>query len=119
AGAFQLAHDAGDRPLDALGIDVALAKRDIEGTRQLVAVEGYITAGFLHDHEITKLDALERGEASAAIGADAPPANGRAIFRGPGILHLRIFGLAIGTAHDGLWIGMDRDAGRRQGASDG
>ena len=95
----ELAHDAIDGALDPVGIDIALPERDGEGAHQFFAVERHLSARPLDGHQIAKLDALECGEAAAAIGADAPAADRRPILGGTRILHLRIFGLAIGTAH--------------------
>ena len=51
------------------------------------------------DDEITKLDPLERCEAAAAVRTHAAAPDGGAILGGPRILHLGIFGLAIGATH--------------------
>jgi hypothetical protein len=79
---FQLAHDPGDGALDAIRIDRPLAQRDLEGAQKLVAVERHLAAALLDHVEIAELDALEGGEAAAAIRADAAAANGGAVFGG-------------------------------------
>ena len=52
--------------------------------------------------EFAQLHPLEGGEAAAAIGADAAAADRGGIVGRAGILHLRVEGAAIGTAHGGL-----------------
>ena len=92
AEAFQAADDAGHHALDPLGLDRALAQRNLDRAHELVAVKGNPPAGFLDHHEFAQLHALEGGEAAGAIGAIAPAADGGAIFAGalnpsPGFLH--------------------------------
>ncbi len=76
ARTFQAADDAGDGALDALVVDRALAQRNLKRTHQLVSGEGGLAARLLQDHQLTQLDPFERREATAAIRADAPPADG-------------------------------------------
>src|SRR5690606_33970265 len=99
ARAFELAGDATRRALDAVGIDIALADRDLHRAQQLVAVERHLAAGALDDDEVAKLHPLEGGEATAAIGADAAAADRRPVLGGARILDLRVFGLTERTAH--------------------
>jgi hypothetical protein len=65
------------RRVDAIGIDRALAQRDLEGSGQLVAVERHLAAAFLDHVEIAQLHALEGRETAAAIRADAAAADRR------------------------------------------
>ena len=89
----------GDHPLDPLRIDGPLAERHLDGAHELVAVEGHAPARSLQHGQLAELHPLEGGEAAAAFDADAPPPDGRVVFRRPRILHLRVGGSAIGTAH--------------------
>src|SRR6202022_3356330 len=99
AAALELADDPVHHALDPLGVDGALAERHLDRAHQLVAVEGHPPPTPLGDHQLAQLDALERGEAAAAIGADAPAANGGVVLRRTRVLHLGIDVAAIGTAH--------------------
>ena len=90
------AHDAVDHALDALGIDGALAQRDLHRAHQLVAIERHALAGALDDGELAQLHALEGGEAAAAIRADAPAPNSRVVIGGSRILDLGVEIAAIG-----------------------
>src|SRR5437762_2497866 len=89
--ALELAHDAGHRALDPLGVDIAFARRDLDGAHQLVAVEGHLAAGLLQHDKVAQLHPLEGGEAAAADRADTPAADGRAVLGRPRILHLGVF----------------------------
>src|SRR6185312_12599919 len=97
--ALELAHDAVDHPLDAFGLDRPLAQSDLNRTHELVAVERRAASVLLDDHELTQLHPLERGEATPAIGTDAPPPDRRGILGRPRVLHLRIEPAAIGAPH--------------------
>ncbi|ENN85865.1 hypothetical protein RHSP_17832 [Rhizobium freirei PRF 81] len=99
ARAFEAADDAGHGSFDAVAIDRTLAQRDIERAHQLFAIEKHFAAGLLDDHQLAKLHAFERGEATAAIRADPPSADGGIILRRARILNLGIFRTAIGAAH--------------------
>src|SRR5262249_6498243 len=97
--ALELAHDLGYRLLDALGLDWALAQRDLHRAQELVAVERYAAAVALDHHQLAQLHALERRKAEIAGDADAAAPDDGGILRRPRILHLRIEAAAIGTAH--------------------
>ena len=90
AGAFELTHDAVDHALDALGLDRALAQRNLQRTHDLFAVERHPPPRALHNHQVAQLHPLERREPPAAIGADPPPPNRGGILGRPRILHLRV-----------------------------
>ena len=97
--ALELAHDAVDHALDPLGLDGALAQRDLDRAHQLVAVERRAPAVLLDHHQFAQLDALEGGEPPAAIGADPPAADRGGILGRPRVLHLRVETAAIGAPH--------------------
>src|SRR6185312_12441394 len=99
AGAFELADDRVDDALDALGLDRALAQRDIDRARQLVALEGLALPVLLDDRQFAQLHALERGKARRAIGTEPAPPDRRAIIGRPRILDLCIFATAERTPH--------------------
>ena len=76
AQAFELADDARDHALDALGLDGALAQRGIDRAGELVAIERHLAADLLDHGQLAQLHALEGGEAAAAGVADAAAADG-------------------------------------------
>src|SRR5699024_11875587 len=55
ARAFELPNNAGDGALDAVGLDIALPERNVEGAHQLVAVERNLAARLL-DRKSTRLN---------------------------------------------------------------
>ena len=65
-GAFELADDRRNHPLDPVGIDRPLAQRDLDRTHQLVAIEGHPPPRSLDDLQLAQLRPLEGGEAAAA-----------------------------------------------------
>src|SRR5205085_7582931 len=99
AEAFQLLHDLGDGLLDALGLDIALAQRDLDRARELVAVERQTAAVALDHGEFAQLHALERREAELTGEAHAAaPDRGRILGR-PRVLHLRVEATALRATH--------------------
>src|SRR5262249_27350466 len=79
--------------------DRPLAQRDADRARQLVAVERHSTAVRLHHGQLAQLGALDRGEALAAIGAEAAPADRAAVLGRTAVLHLRVLVATERTAH--------------------
>src|SRR3954447_3622283 len=59
AGAFELAHQRVDHPLDPVGFDRPLAQRDIDRAGELVAVERLALAVLLHYGQFAQLHPLE------------------------------------------------------------
>src|SRR5271166_5845833 len=99
--ALKFAHDLGYGLIDALGLDRALAQRDLHRAQELVAVEWHATAVALDDHELAQLHPFEGGEAEIAGKAYPTTADDAAVLRRPRVLHLRVEAAAIRTAHDG------------------
>src|SRR5262245_42974166 len=99
AEALELLHDLGDRLLDALRLDVALAQRDFERARKLVAVERHPSPVAFNHGELAQLHALEGGEAELARQADAAAADRGRILGRPRVFHLGIEAPALRTAH--------------------
>src|SRR3979411_2838915 len=101
AQALQVAHDLGDGLLHPVGIDIALAQRDLDRARELVAAERAAAAAALalEHHELAQLHALEGGEAEAASKAQAAPADRGRILGRTRVLHLGIETIAARTAH--------------------
>src|SRR4029453_7244177 len=56
AGAFELAHNRRDHPLDPIGIDRPLAQRDLDRAHELVAVEGHPPPRSLDDLQLAQLN---------------------------------------------------------------
>ncbi len=98
--ALELAHDLGHHLLDALGLDRALAQRDLHRAHQLVAVERHAAAVALDHGQLAQLHALEGGEAEIAGQADAAAADHRQILGRPRVLHLRVEASATRATHD-------------------
>ncbi len=98
-GGFQAPNDAVDDPLDPLHLHRPLAQGDGHGAQQFVAVEGLALAVGLDHGQLTQLDPLEGGEAGAAIGALAPPADRVVVFGRPRIFDLRVVVTAKRTTH--------------------
>src|SRR6185437_7400905 len=98
--ALQLAHDLRHHLLDALGLDGALAQRDLHRAQQLVTVEGRAPPVALDDGELAQLHALEGGEAEITGETDAAAAYHRRILGRPRVLHLRIEATATRATHD-------------------
>ena len=90
AGALELAHDAVDHALDPLGLDRALAQRDLDRAHQLVAVERHRAGRSLDHGQLAQLHPLEGREAAAAVRADAAAADRGAVLGRPRVLHLGV-----------------------------
>src|SRR5262249_59606124 len=99
AEALELAHDLRNGLLDAVGIDVALAQRDLDRSRELVAVERHAAPVALDDGQLAQLHPLEGGKAEIAGEAKPPPANRSRVLGRPRVLDLRIEASATRTAH--------------------
>src|SRR3979409_749603 len=99
AQALQVAHDLGDGLLHPVGIDIALAQRDLDRARELVAVERDAPAVALDHPDLAELHALTGGEAEAASKAQAAPADRGRILGRTRVLHLGIETIAARTAH--------------------
>src|SRR5882672_711220 len=112
AEAFKIAHDPGNGLLDAIGIDIALAHRNGDRARELVAVERNAAAVALDDDEFAQLHALEGGEAEPARKAQPPPPDRRRIFGRTGVLHLGIETRTRRTAHHSLVSSKSETASR-------
>jgi hypothetical protein len=97
--ALELANDAVDHALDPVGIDRALAQRDLDGADQLVTLERNAPARALDDHQLAQLDPLEGREPAAAVRADPAAANRRMVVGGAGILDLRVSESAKWATH--------------------
>jgi hypothetical protein len=109
---FQLSLDRGDQPLSSIRSDVALATGDRNRPFELAAVERLALTVLFDDGKVAQLDSLEGRKAGSASLALAPPADRRAVFRGPAILHLARFVRAERTAHPfALQVRIDRKAG--------
>src|SRR6185312_8923407 len=91
--------DAAHHALDALGIDGALAERDLHRAHQLVAVERHAPTAPLDHGQLAELHPLEGGKAAAAIGTDAAAPDGGVILARPRVLHLRVGAATIGAPH--------------------
>src|SRR5215475_10207045 len=102
AEAFEVAHDPGNGLLDAVRIDVALAHRNGDRARELVAIERNPATVALDDHEFAQLHAFEGGEAEPAAHTQPPAPDRRRIFGRPGVLHLGIETRARRAAHYSL-----------------
>src|SRR4029453_2698445 len=114
--ALEFAHDLGDDLLDALGLDRALAQRDLYRAQELVAVERHATAVALDHGELAQLHPLEGGEAKIAGEAHTAAADDGGILRRPRILHLGVEAAAIGTAHGTLLASGRALVSRARGA---
>src|SRR5690606_27476704 len=99
AAALELPHNPRHGALDAIGIDIALAQRDIEGPHELVAVKRHLAARAFDHDQLAQLDALEGGKPPAADGTDPATPDRAAILDGARILDLGVFRLTIGAAH--------------------
>src|SRR5688500_17500315 len=99
AETFQFLHDLRNRLLDPLRLDVALAQRDFDRTRELVAVERQASAVTLDHGQFAQLHAFEGREAEIAGQAHSPPPDRRRILRRPRILHLGVEAVALWTTH--------------------
>src|SRR5258707_11531008 len=99
ARAFELAHQRIDDALDAVGLDRALAQRDVDRAGQLVAVERLALRVLLDDRQLTQLHSLEGREAGAATDAEPPAPDRAAILGRPRILDLGVIRGAERTAH--------------------
>src|SRR5262249_34285726 len=100
--AFELAHDSIHHPLDAFGIHGPFAQSDLDGTRELVAIEGYAAAGFFRDRQLAQLHAFEGRESAAAIRAGAAAADGGGVLARPRVLDLGFETAAVRAPHRGL-----------------
>src|SRR3990167_6120692 len=98
AHVLEAANDAGDHVVELLLADWTFLQGYRDRTAQLVAVEGGAATITLDDDEIAKLDALERGEATATVCAAATAADGRVLFGRPTVLDDRVSSSAIRTA---------------------
>src|SRR5215475_7967057 len=82
AQAFELAHDLRHGLLDPFRIDIALAQRDLDRARELVAIERHPPAVALYHRELAQLHALKGGEAKSASETEpAPTDRGRILGR--------------------------------------
>ena len=86
------ARSAPDRP-------AACAARSGSSACSLSRSNGTRRPDRLHDHQLAQLNALEGGEAAAAIRAMAAPPDGRAVLGGTAVLHLGFLFAAERTAH--------------------
>src|SRR5690348_10794862 len=110
ARAFELTDDGIDRALDAFAFDRPLAQRDLDGARQLVALERFALVVLLDDGQFAQLHALERRETRGAIRAEPPPSDRGSIVGRPRVLDLGVFASAERTTHRFPLLGVDREA---------
>src|SRR5262245_4114960 len=96
---LQVADNFGYGLLDEIGVDVALAHRNLDRTGKLVAVERHTPAIALDHHQPAQLDAFKSGETGAAGQAKPAATDRRGVLGRPRILDLRIEAAATRTAH--------------------
>jgi hypothetical protein len=107
--AFQLADKAVNETVDPLRLDRALSQSDRDRFRKFVAIKQHFAPGALDDRQLAKLNALERRETAATVGAHAAPPDGSVFVRRPAVFDLAILASAERTAHRSLLEIRSRD----------
>src|SRR6202007_2720213 len=113
SGGLKLADDPVDDALDALLLHRTFIERDADGTSQLVAVEWYAAVVGFHHCEFAQLGPLDRGEALATMGTEAPAPDRAAVLTGTAVLHLGVLVAAEWAAHRRLPCAIQREAGAK------
>src|SRR5262245_54263402 len=97
--AFQLTHNLGDHLLNTLGLDGALAQRDLHRSHELVAIKGNTAAVALDDGQFAQLHAFEGRDAEIAGQTNAAAADHSQLLGRPRVSHLRIEATATRATH--------------------